>query len=78
MTAQEDTMRDVGRLLRAKVLKVRGLVKESDGKALDDPARKDDGRRQQAEARRQEQEDRNEQQDRQEQQHGRPDASSGR
>ncbi len=54
LTAQEDTMRDVRRFLRAKVLKARGLVEESDGKALDDPGRKDGGRRRQAEARRQE------------------------
>ncbi|MGW3504837.1 hypothetical protein ACWDMY_29740, partial [Streptomyces globisporus] len=32
LTAQEDTMRDVRRILRAKVLKARGLVEESDGK----------------------------------------------
>lgn len=58
LTAQEDTMRDVGRILRAKVRKARGLAKESDGKVLDDPGRKEEGRRQQAEARRQEQQDR--------------------
>lgn len=57
LTAQEDTMRDVRRLLRAKVLKARGLVRESDGKALDDPARKDEGRRRQTAARRQERQD---------------------
>lgn len=68
LTAQEDTMRDVRRLLRAKILKARGLVKESDGKALDDPARKAEGRRRQTAARRQE---RQEQQDR-------PDESPGR
>ncbi len=51
-------MRDVRRILRAKVLKARGLVTESDGKALDDQDRKDQGRRQQARARRQEQRDR--------------------
>ncbi|MEU8445971.1 hypothetical protein ACFV2I_33750 [Streptomyces microflavus] len=43
-------MRDVRRILRAKVLKVRGLVKESDGKALDDQGRRDEGRRRQADA----------------------------
>jgi uncharacterized protein YjbJ (UPF0337 family) len=58
LTAQEDTMRDVGRLLRAKALKARGLVKESDGKALDDPARKDEGRRRQTVARERERQDR--------------------
>jgi len=51
LTTQEDTVRDMGRLLRAKVLKVRGLIKESDGKALDDPQRIAEGRRRQAEAR---------------------------
>ncbi len=55
MSAQEDTMRDVRRLLRAKVLKARGLVEESDGKALDDQGRRDEGRRRQTEARHQEQ-----------------------
>ncbi|CAD5922581.1 CsbD-like protein [Streptomyces sp. KY75] len=54
LTAQEDTMRDMRRLLRAKVLKARGLIKESDGKALDDPERTDEGRRRQAEAREEE------------------------
>ncbi|WP_228993582.1 hypothetical protein [Streptomyces sp. DH8] len=58
LTAQEDTMRDVRRLLRAKVLKARGLARESDGKALDDQARKDEGRRRQDEARRLERRDR--------------------
>ncbi|MFE9458824.1 hypothetical protein [Streptomyces californicus] len=58
LTAQEDTMRDVGRLLRAKVLKARGLAKESNGKALDDPGRKHEGRREQDEARRLERRDR--------------------
>ncbi|MFH9269165.1 MULTISPECIES: hypothetical protein [unclassified Streptomyces] len=58
LTAQEDTMRDVRKILRAKVLKARGLVTESDGKALDDPDRKDQGRRQQERARRQERRDR--------------------
>ncbi|MDJ1642949.1 hypothetical protein [Streptomyces pakalii] len=43
-------MRDVRRTLRAKVLKARGLVKESDGKALDDQGRRDEGRRRQADA----------------------------
>ncbi|MFI1226601.1 MULTISPECIES: hypothetical protein [unclassified Streptomyces] len=65
LTAQEDTMRDVRRLLRAKILKARGLAEESDGKALDDQSRKDGGRRRQAEARRQEQ-------------RGRPDGRPGR
>ncbi|MFI1250850.1 hypothetical protein ACH4TY_29750 [Streptomyces anulatus] len=51
-------MRDVRRILRAKVLKARGLAMESDGKALDDPDRRNEGRRRQAEARRQEQRDR--------------------
>ncbi|MDX5571527.1 hypothetical protein [Streptomyces sp. ID01-9D] len=64
-TAQEDTMRDVRRFLRAKVLKARGLVEESDGKALDDPDRKDGGRRRRAEAHRQERQ-------------GRPDGFPGR
>ncbi|MFQ6850483.1 hypothetical protein AAIB46_06220 [Streptomyces sp. 35M1] len=50
LTAQEDTMRDIRRILRAKVLKARGLVKESDGKALDDQGRRDEGRRRQADA----------------------------
>ncbi|NUV71623.1 MULTISPECIES: hypothetical protein [unclassified Streptomyces] len=50
LTAQEDTMRDVRRILHAKVLKARGLVKESDGKALDDQGRKDEGRRRQTDA----------------------------
>ncbi|RPK81019.1 MULTISPECIES: hypothetical protein [Streptomyces] len=68
LTAQEDTMRDMRRLLQAKVRKVRGLVEESDGKALDDPARKDEGRRRRTAARQQE---RQEQQDR-------PDESPGR
>ncbi|MEI5032215.1 hypothetical protein RB201_02860 [Streptomyces sp. S1A(2023)] len=54
LTAQEDSMRDVRRILRAKVLKARGLATESDGKALDDQDRKEEGRRRQAEARRQE------------------------
>ncbi|MFJ9889725.1 hypothetical protein ACIQRW_28260 [Streptomyces sp. NPDC091287] len=58
LTAQEDTMRDVRRILRAKVLKARGLATESEGKALDDQDRRDEGRRRQAEARRQEQQDR--------------------
>ncbi|MFD0039565.1 hypothetical protein ACFVIZ_18235 [Streptomyces anulatus] len=58
LTAQEDTMRDVRRILRAKVLKARGLAMESDGKALDDQDRRDEGRRRQAEAHRQEQRDR--------------------
>ncbi|MEI7031720.1 hypothetical protein [Streptomyces pratensis] len=57
LTAQEDTMRDVGRLLRAKVLKARGLIKESDGKALDDGGRVREGRRRQADARGQERAD---------------------
>ncbi|MFB8384546.1 hypothetical protein [Streptomyces rubiginosohelvolus] len=43
-------MRDVRRILRAKVLKACGLVKESDGKALDDQGRRDEGRRRQADA----------------------------
>ncbi len=43
-------MRDVRRIVRAKVLKARGLVKESDGKALDDQGRRDEGRRRQADA----------------------------
>lgn len=51
-------MRDVRRILRAKVLKARGLAMESDGKALDDQDCRDEGRRRQAEARRQEQQDR--------------------
>lgn len=51
-------MRDVRRILRAKVLEARGLATESDGKALDDQDRRDAGRRQQAEARRHEQRDR--------------------
>ncbi|CAM5640214.1 hypothetical protein [Streptomyces badius] len=50
LTAQEDTMRDVSRILRAKILKARGLAKESDGKALDDQGRRDEGRRRQADA----------------------------
>ncbi|MFE7138700.1 hypothetical protein ACFVAG_13220 [Streptomyces sp. NPDC057644] len=58
LSAQEDTMRDVRRLVRAKVLKARGLVRESDGKALDDQGRRDEGRRRQAEARHHEQRDR--------------------
>ncbi|MGY5003530.1 hypothetical protein [Streptomyces griseus] len=53
------------RYLRAKVLKARGLVEESDGKALDDPGRKDGGRRRRAEAHRQERQ-------------GRPDGFPGR
>ncbi|MEU0158277.1 hypothetical protein ABZ154_05395 [Streptomyces sp. NPDC006261] len=64
LTAQEDTVRDMRRLLRAKALKARGLIKESDGKALADPERVAEGRRRQAEAR---DEERN-----------RPDGSSGR
>ncbi|WP_426500855.1 hypothetical protein [Streptomyces sp. D54] len=51
-------MRDVRRILRAKVLKARGLAMESDGKVLDDRDRRDEGRRRQAEARRQERWDR--------------------
>ncbi|MEU0102653.1 hypothetical protein [Streptomyces sp. NPDC006267] len=58
LTAQEDTMRDVRRLLRAKILKARGLARESDGKALDDPGRRAEGRLRQAEARRHERQDR--------------------
>lgn len=50
LTAQEDTMRDVRRILRAKVLKARGPAKESDGKALDDQARRDEGRRRRIDA----------------------------
>ncbi|MGW7097717.1 hypothetical protein [Streptomyces sp. NPDC054874] len=43
--------------MRAKFLKARGLVKESDGKALDDQDRRDEGRRRQADADRLEQRD---------------------
>ncbi|MDX2918440.1 MULTISPECIES: hypothetical protein [Streptomyces] len=65
LTAQEDTMRDVRRILRAKILKARGLAEESDGKALDDQGRRDEGRRRQADAVRLERWDR-------------PDGTSGR
>ncbi|QWQ44929.1 hypothetical protein KME66_31070 [Streptomyces sp. YPW6] len=58
LTAQEDTMRDLRRILRAKLLKARGLAEESDGKALDDQARQDEGRRRQADAERLERRDR--------------------
>ncbi|MCX4482981.1 hypothetical protein OG890_03285 [Streptomyces anulatus] len=58
LTAQEDTMRDVRRLLRAKVLKARGPAEESDGKALDDRARRDEGRRRRIDADRMERRDR--------------------
>ncbi|MDQ0983069.1 hypothetical protein [Streptomyces sp. V2I9] len=58
LTAQEDTMRDLRRLLRAKILKARGPAEESDGKALDDQVRRDEGRRRQDEAHRPEQRDR--------------------
>ncbi|WP_406144739.1 hypothetical protein [Streptomyces anulatus] len=51
-------MRDVRRILRAKVLKARGLAKESDGKALDDPARRDEGWRRRIDADRMERRDR--------------------
>ncbi|MEU9709581.1 hypothetical protein [Streptomyces sp. NPDC047967] len=58
LTAQEDTMRDLRRILRAKLLKARGLAEESDGKALDDQGRQDEGRRRQADAERLERRDR--------------------
>ncbi|MFF0568812.1 hypothetical protein ACFYT7_14345 [Streptomyces sp. NPDC004041] len=58
LTAQEDTMRDLRRILRAKLLKARGLAEESDGKALDDRGRQDEGRRRQADAERLERRDR--------------------
>ncbi|MFI2780459.1 hypothetical protein [Streptomyces sp. ALB3] len=44
LSAQEDTMRDVRRLLRAKAMKARGLWKESDGKALGDAGLEKQGR----------------------------------
>lgn len=65
LTAQEDTMRDVRRILPAKVLKARGPAEESNGKALDDQARRDEGRRRQIDADRLER-------------RGRPDGTSGR
>ncbi|MEU2760609.1 MULTISPECIES: hypothetical protein [unclassified Streptomyces] len=58
LTAQEDTMRDLRRILRAKLLKARGLAEESDGKALDDQGRQNEGRRRQADAERLERRDR--------------------
>ncbi|MEW2065223.1 hypothetical protein AB0899_31460 [Streptomyces sp. NPDC007002] len=58
LTAQEDTMRDLRRILRAKLLKARGVAEESDGKALDDQGRQDEGRRRQADAERLERRDR--------------------
>ncbi|MEV7903557.1 hypothetical protein OG473_35205 [Streptomyces anulatus] len=58
-------MRDVRRILRAKVLKARGPAEESDGKALDDQARRDEGRRRQIDVDRLER-------------RGRPDGTSGR
>ncbi|GAB2938437.1 hypothetical protein GCM10027028_44030 [Streptomyces sundarbansensis] len=51
-------MRDLRRILRAKLLKARGLAEESDGKALDDQGRQDEGRRRQADAERLERRDR--------------------
>ncbi|MEV1048283.1 hypothetical protein [Streptomyces sp. NPDC049916] len=50
MITEEDTMRDVRRLVRATVHKARGMAVESDGKALGDPARRARGRRQREEA----------------------------
>ncbi|MFH8689639.1 hypothetical protein ACH4EC_22570 [Streptomyces anulatus] len=51
-------MRDVRRIPRAEVLKARGLAEESDGKALDDRARRDEGRRRRIDADRMERRDR--------------------